>query len=403
MKTLGMKDRILKISWLYIFILWISIVGFHLLHYFDWYFDLKFYIYSRLSNYPTNSNSFFINSGWIPIEINYRIHLTLTILCSIPIWLSCLPFIDKFSLTNIKHNLQLSIRVCLAVYFLNAGLENIFELNYQQPNAASLDTRLSEMSLGMLYYYSIGISKTYAIGLGYFWLVLAILLISNKFSFLGSILAAVSVAHTALVAYGFNLGFDYNIAIGLLFTVILLSLNKDKFHKLVYYDKLGSDPISHLKLLSKWGIVTVLLIFLVDQKNTHHEEKISQKEDLLFPTKNMIYSFHINDREKGDTTTCQLSHWDAMYQTSEDYLIVIKKDGSEESYDFKHNDQDSTFSIKARYPNSKFWDFSYENLTPTRIIVHGTMESDSIKFVAEEVRHTINNRRTFYSQIRVRK
>jgi hypothetical protein len=148
----------------------------------------------------------------------------------------------------------------LAFLMLKYGINKVFTLQFYEPSEIINKTDFGKLDLDILFWSTMGKSKTYQIFMGISEVLAGILLFYNRTRFLGTLLSFGILTNVFFI----NLGFDINVKL-LSFALILLSLNilfnyKDNLRMLIGMNQeFSCETPTELNFTNKKHYKTILI------------------------------------------------------------------------------------------------------------------------------------------------
>lgn len=315
--------------------------------------------------------------------INALLLLTISFLLSI-VWHK----IDKRNFTEKLFSwFVVFVRYYLALQMLVYGFNKVFKWQFYLPEPNTLFTTIGNSYKDILFWSTMGISKTYSVFTGLCEIFAAVLLLFRRTSLLGAIVTFAIMVNVFML----NLCFDISVKLYSLFLIFLSLLLIFPYAKQLYIffvlkqqaqlfaEKNVSITIKNINVVpfAKWLVV---LILFADALAIYFKENNFNDDKAARPFLHGAYQV-VNFTKNNDTLPPLLTdnfRWRRMFVHRNGYLITQLMNDEMKDYDLAIDSAKKEFLFKSN-EDSVVHLLQYQNFSDTSIVLQGKFYNDSIK------------------------
>ena len=272
------------------------------------------------------------------------------------------------------------VRYYLAMQLLAYGFNKIFKWQFYLPEPNTLFTTVGNTYKDLLYWNSMGVSRTYSIFTGLLELVAAVLLLFKRTTLLGACLAFGILLNVLFINLSFDISVKlYSLFLLLLIVLLLLPNAKQLYHFFFQVQKQNIESKSRKKylLLLKWLVILVIVIDAMAvyvQSNNYNDDAAPRPflhgayEAQTFVLNNDTLLPLIKDTH----------YWRRMFIHRRGYFIVQYMNDSMQDFELTIDSTKHSFTI-LNVADSTTHFFGYTKESDSTLQLTGKFYNDSIK------------------------
>jgi uncharacterized membrane protein YphA (DoxX/SURF4 family) len=284
------------------------------------------------------------------------------------------------------------IRYYLAMQLLVYGLDKVFKQQFYLPEPNTLFTTLGNTYKDLLYWSTMGVSRTYSIFTGLLEIVAALLLFFRRTQLLAACIATAIMFNVLLL----NISFDISVKLYAMFLLLLCLLllvpyvkNLYAFfllHKPVQYRPTTQNPL--YKRVWQYRLIKLLVIacILFDCLSGYIASKNFNDDQQPRPYLHGAYNVE-TFISNGDTvpplTTDQL-RWHRMFIHRKGYLITQMMNDEMKDYELQLDSAKQELTIMNTADSSIHF-FTYINFADTALQLNGKLYEDSLNIYLKKI------------------
>jgi len=281
------------------------------------------------------------------------------------------------------------VRYYLAMQMLAYGWSKIFKSQFSLPEPNLLFTSLGQFSHDILYWSTMGMSRSYVIFGGILEVFIAFLLFFRKTSLLAALIGIGVMSNVVAINFGFNISVKlYSSFLLLLFIILaapdfnrLISFfiqNKTTPPSNLWFPIFKTDQQTRIYRILKTLVIGILLIdsLAIYIQNSNYNDDIAPR-----PLYHGAYDIQKTIVNTTDTLSYQ-NNWKRLFIHRRGYFITQDADDNMEDYTMKMIN-DSTYQIvRSGTTNSKLLTIQEQNNT---IIFNIIANSDSLQIITAPI------------------
>jgi uncharacterized membrane protein YphA (DoxX/SURF4 family) len=272
------------------------------------------------------------------------------------------------------------VRYYLAVQLLTYGLNKVFKWQFYLPEPNTLFTTVGNTYKDLLYWSSMGVSRTYSIFTGLLEVITAALLLFKRTTLLGACLAFGILLNVLFI----NLSFDISVKLYSLFLLLLIALILLPYTQKLFYfffvstnQNTTTKPRKKYLLLIKWLVILVIIIDAMAvyvQSNNYNDDAAPR------PFLHGAYeaqTFVLN----GDTLLPLITdthYWRRMFIHRKGYLIVQYMNDAMQDFELTIDSTKHSLTL-LNVADSTTHFFSYTKDSESTLHLNGKFYNDSIE------------------------
>lgn len=285
------------------------------------------------------------------------------------------------------------VRYYLALQMLVYGFAKVFKWQFYLPEPNTLFTTIGNNYKDILYWSTIGVSRTYSVFTGLCELLAALLLLFSRTTLLGALITLAIMVNVLLL----NVCFDISVKLYSMFLIFLSLLLIVPFAKNLYHFFVLQQPTQlsdkeNLQLIVKgknilpylkWLVVFVLLIdslAMYFKENNFNDDKVAR------PFLHGAYNV-INFVRNNDTIPPLLTNddrWKRVFVHRRGYLITQLMNDEMKDYELAIDTVRKEFLFN-RNEDSLVHLLQYKLVGDTTIILNGKFYTDSINVILQKI------------------
>lgn len=272
------------------------------------------------------------------------------------------------------------VRYYLAIQLLAYGLNKVFKWQFYLPEPNILFTTVGNTYKDLLYWSSMGVSRTYSIFTGMLEVIAAVMLLFKRTTLLGACLAFGILLNVLFI----NLSFDISVKLYSLFLLLLLALLLQPYSKrlLQFFfistnEKKNQPHTKKYLLFLKW---LVILVIVIDAMTVYIQSNNFNDDAAPRPFLHGAYeaqTFVLN----GDTLLPLITdtyYWRRMFIHRRGYFIVQHMNDSMQDFELIIDSTQKTIQLMHTTDSSKHV-FVYEQVSDSTLYLKGKLYNDSLQ------------------------
>lgn len=305
------------------------------------------------------------------------------------LWIFCFSiFVATFWQQFDKHNhfkkyytwFLVFVRYYLAMQLLAYGFNKVFKWQFYVPEPNTLFTTLGNTYKDLLYWSSMGVSRTYSIFTGFLEVLAAALLLFKRTTLLGACLAFGILLNVLFINLSFDIAVKlYSLFLLLLIVLLLLPSTKQLYHFFFQVQKqnIESKPRKKYLLLLKWLVILVIVIDAMAvyvQSNNYNDDAAPR------PFLHGAYeaqTFVLNNDTLLPLIT-DTHYWRRMFIHRRGYFIVQYMNDSMQDFELTIDSTKHSFTL-LNVADSTTHFFCYTKDSDSALHLNGKLYNDSIK------------------------
>jgi len=272
------------------------------------------------------------------------------------------------------------VRYYLAIQLLAYGLNKVFKWQFYLPEPNILFTTVGNTYKDILYWSSMGASRTYSIFTGVLEVLVAALLLFKRTTLLGACLAFGILLNVLFI----NLSFDISVKLYSLFLLLLVALLLLPYTKKLFQFFFASNnqntttkPRKKYLLIIKWLVIFVIVIdaMAVYIQTNNFNDDAAPRPFLHGAYEAQIFVLN------GDTLlplTTDTHYWRRMFIHRRGYLIVQHMNDEMQDFELTIDSTKHSFTLLNTTDSSTHF-FNYKKTSDSTLYLNGKLYNDSIK------------------------
>lgn len=272
------------------------------------------------------------------------------------------------------------VRYYLTVQLLAYGLNKVFKWQFYLPEPNTLFTTVGNTYKDLLYWSSMGVSRTYSIFTGMLEVIAAVMLLFKRTSLLGACLAFGILLNVLFI----NLSFDISVKLYSIFLLFLVALiaqpNFKNLYQFFFFSTQENNNNQHSKnyvRVLKWLVVIFIVIdalaIYVETNNYNDDAEARPFLHGAYEAKTFVLN---NDTLLPLTT--DIFRWRRMFIHRRGYFIVQYMNDSMQDFELTVDSTKKTLLLMHTADSSKHV-FVYEQVSDSTIYLKGKLYNDSLQ------------------------
>lgn len=284
------------------------------------------------------------------------------------------------------------VRYYLAMQLLVYGFNKIFKQQFYLPEPNTLFTTLGNTYKDLLYWSTMGVSRTYSIFTGLLEVVAALLLFFRRTQLLAACIATGIMVNVLLL----NISFDISVKLYAMFLLLLCLLLLVPYAKSMYAFFLLNKPVQYrptlqyplYKRIWPYRLIKLLVIacILFDCLSGYMASKNFNDDQQPRPYLHGAYNVEtfISNGDTVPPLTTDPLRWHRMFIHRKGYLITQMMDDAMKDYEMQLDTLTHALAIRNTEDSSVHF-FTYRNFGDTALQLNGKLYEDSLNIYLKKI------------------
>ena len=281
------------------------------------------------------------------------------------------------------------IRYYLAIQLLMYGLSKIFKWQFYLPEPNTLFTTLGHIPKDLLYWSTMGISRSYTIFSGIIEVLAALLLLFRRTKLLGAIIATGAMVNVVMINFSFDISVKLYSCFLLLLCCIIIALDGKRLSRFFFSGKaIAEQKPDNYHVQRKYYLVvkSIIIIFLfADALAVYFKENNFNDDKAPRPFLHGAYEVQtfIKNNDTLPPLLTDTLRWRRMIIHRRGYLITQFMNDEMKDYQFSY-DTVNTQLILDDYDATQII-LNYTIQKDSTLFLTGTINMNSIQVVLKKI------------------
>lgn len=284
------------------------------------------------------------------------------------------------------------VRYYLAMQLLMYGFSKIFKWQFYLPEPNTLFTTLGNTSKDLLYWSTMGASRSYTMFTGIIEVLAGVLLLFKRTKLLGAVIAAAAMINIVMINFSFDISVKlYSCFLLLLCCIIIAPYSKKLFYFFVLDKKFEGEERKDVHYPRKKNSIyiiskTLVIVFLFADALAVYFKTKNFNDD--FAVRPLLHgAYEVKAFIKGNDTLPPLLsdtlRWKRMFIHRREYLIAQFMNDEMKDYKLEY-DTGHRHLVLNGYDSSQII-LGYALPNDTTLILNGSMQNDSVKIFFKKI------------------
>lgn len=287
--------------------------------------------------------------------------------------------------------LMVLVRYYLSMQLLAYGFNKIFKWQFYLPEPNTLFTNLAEISPDLLFWSTMGLSRSYSIFTGALEILAALFLLFNRTKLLGSLLAFAMMLHIVVLNFSFNISVKLYSLFLLLLALVTITPYLSALYAFFWKQQPASirDKInypSRFGKMRKW-LKTAAIVFLFADALAVYL-KTGNFNDDTYPRPFLHGAYDVTTFVKNGDTILPLytdtSRWKRVFIHRRNYLITQYGNNVMQDYELEYDTANNYLWINLP-GNPLQVNIRYEIINDTTIVAETKLGKDHFLITLEKI------------------
>jgi len=280
------------------------------------------------------------------------------------------------------------VRYYLALQLVIYGFSKVFKVQFYQPEPNILFTKLGMVPKDLLYWSTMGVSRSYTMFLGFTELLAASLLLFRRSVILGSLISLFVLVNISAVNFSFDISVKLVSLFLLILCIYLLISQRRRFVLFVTgravpaenSNKIKSDPSWLYPVIKSAIIVLILMESLWIYLRARNFNDDTAARPILHGAYEINYFIANGDTLSKDSPT----RWKRVYIHRDGYFIVEDMNESMDDYPMRANEENKLIQLETS-GNLSAGSFKWTELPSKRMKLTGELNGHKLDMELQKI------------------